>query len=153
MNKKVSLILAIFIAFVGILLVSVLGLLPEDLRDNVKMQELFFDITPNNKGAKVLEKNFKANDNTVDLYSITIYAPLETTNIIVRYSTDQPLDKVAVSSTGILTIYDLKLSAFNVFVESTDGSNLKDKLTIKKPKRKILRRFCAFQPIPAPYQK
>lgn len=133
MNKKVSLILAIFIAFVGILLVSVLGLLPEDLRDNVKMQELFFDITPNNKGAKVLEKNFKANDNTVDLYSITIYAPLETTNIIVRYSTDQPLDKVAVSSTGILTIYDLKLSAFNVFVESTDGSNLKDKLTIKKP--------------------
>lgn len=133
MNKKVSLILAIFIAFVGILMVSILGLLPEDLRPNVKMQELYFDITPNSKGAKVLEKNFKANDNTVDLYSITIYAPIETTNIVVRYSTDQPLEKVAVSSTGILTIYDLKLNSFNVFVESTDGSNLKDKLTIKKP--------------------
>ena len=57
MNKKVSLILAIFIAFVGILMVSILGLLPEDLRPNVKMQELYFDITPNSKGAKVLEKN------------------------------------------------------------------------------------------------
>ena len=59
MNKKVSLILAIFIAFVGILMVSILGLLPEDLRPNVKMQELYFDITPNSKGSKVIEKNFK----------------------------------------------------------------------------------------------
>ena len=38
-----------------------------------------------------------------------------------------------VSSTGLVTIYDLKLSAFNVFVESKDGTNLKDKVTIKKP--------------------
>lgn len=133
MNKKVSLILALFVALVSIVLVSTFGLLPEDLRDNTKMEQLYFEVEPNSNGAKVYVMNFKANNNTLNLYDIIVYLPYETTNIVLQYSTDQPKEKVVVSSTGILTIYDLKLKSFNVFVRSTDGSNLEDKLTIKKP--------------------
>lgn len=133
MNKKVSLMLAIFVALVSIVFVSTFGLVPEDLRDNVKMETLYFDIEVNSKGAKVLTMNFKANNNTIDLYSMIVYGPNETTNIVLQYSTNMSKDRVAVSSTGMLTIYDLSLMSFNVYVKSTDGSNLEDKLTIKKP--------------------
>lgn len=136
MNKKVSLILAIFVALVSIVFVSTFGLLPEDLRTKIKMETLYFkddEIKILDNGSKILTRNFKANDNTVDLYSMIVYGPLDATNIVLEYSTDQPKDKVAVSSTGILTIYDLSLMSFNVYVRSTDSSNLEDKLTIKKP--------------------
>ncbi|MBQ9786133.1 MAG: hypothetical protein IJW25_01550 [Clostridia bacterium] len=133
MNKKVSLILAIFVALVSIVLVSTFGLIPEDLRENTKMEQLYFNLEPNANGAKVLVMNFKANNNTVNLYDMIVYLPYETTNITLQYTTDQAKGKVVVSSTGILTIYDLSLKSFNVYVKSTDGSNLEDKLTIKKP--------------------
>lgn len=134
MNKKVALMLSIVIAFVSIIFVSTFGLMPENLLQDVKMQELFFDREVDSvTGEKTIVKNFKANDNTIDIYAMVVYAPLDATNIVIQYTTDQPKEKVAISSTGILTIYDLTLNSFNVYIRSTDGSNLEDTLTIKKP--------------------
>ncbi len=126
MNKKTSLIIAIFMALFGIILVSTFGLVPEDLRENVKMQELYFT-------EKVITKNFKANDNTINLYDKIVYAPNNTTNIKLQFSTDKPSDKVSISSSGLLTIYDLSITSIVVTVKSTDSSNLSAKITIKKP--------------------
>ena len=126
MNKKTSLIIAIFMALFGIILVSTFGLVPEDLRENVKMQELYFT-------EKVITKNFKSNDNTIDLYEKIVYAPNNTTNIKLQFSTDKPSDKVSISSSGLLTIYDLSITSIVVTVKSTDSSNLSAKITIKKP--------------------
>ena len=113
-------------ALFGIILVSTFGLVPEDLRENVKMQELYFT-------EKVITKNFKSNDNTIDLYEKIVYAPNNTTNIKLQFSTDKPSDKVSISSSGLLTIYDLSITSIVVTVKSTDSSNLSAKITIKKP--------------------
>ena len=126
MNKKTSLIVSVFMALLGIILVSIFGLVPEDLRENVKMEQLYFTETS-------ITKNFKADDNTINLYEKIVYAPNDTTNIRLQFSTDKPKDKVSVSSSGIVTIYDLQITAFTVTVSSTDGTNLKSTSTIKKP--------------------
>lgn len=126
MNKKTSLIVAVVMALLGIILVSTFGLLPEDLRENVKMQELYFT-------EKVITKNFKANDNTINLYDKVVYAPNNTTNVRLQFSTDKPNDKVTISSSGLLTVYDLSVTTIIVTVKSTDNSNLSAKITIKKP--------------------
>lgn len=126
MNKKTSLVVAIFMALLGIILVSTFGLVPENLRDNVKMEQLYFT-------EKVITKNFKNNDNTINLYEKVVYAPNDTTNVRLQFSTDKPADKVSVSSTGIVTIYDTGITSFTVTVKSTDGTNLSSKITIKKP--------------------
>lgn len=133
MNKKVSLILAIFVALVSIVFVSTFGLLPEDLRNNVKMNTLYFDIEPNGKGAKVYIMNFKANNNTIDVYSMVKFGPNETTDVSLTFTTNVPKEEVAISSTGIVTIYNLSISSFTITVKSNDGSNLQDKLTISRP--------------------
>ena len=133
MNKKVSLIVAIFVALVSIVFVSIFGLLPEDLRPNIKVESLYFDIEANSSGSKVLTMNFKANNNTINLDSMVKYGPLDATNVVFQYSTDQPKDKVVVTSTGILTIYDLSLMSFTVTIKTTDSSNISDSLVIKKP--------------------
>ena len=126
MNKKTSLVAAIFMALLGIILVSTFGLVPENLRENVKMEQLYFT-------EKVITKNFKNNDNTINLYEKVVYAPNDTTNVRLQFSTDKPADKVSVSSTGIVTIYDTGITSFTVTVKSTDGTNLSSKITIKKP--------------------
>lgn len=134
MNKKVAFLLAVIIAFVGVVFVSTFGLMPENLLQDVKMQELYFDMDAHpTTGAKIITMNFKANNNTIDIYGMVVYAPLNTTNVTIQFTSDQPKEKVAISSTGILTIYDLTLNSFNVYIHSTDGSNLHDTLTIKKP--------------------
>ena len=133
MNKKVSLIVAVFVALVSIVFVSVFGLLPEDLRDNVKMTSLEFDIAKNKDGVKVYTMNFKANNNTVDVYSMVKFGPAHTTNVALTFSANVPKEEVTVSSTGIVTIYNLSLMSFTITVSSKDGSNLSDKLTISKP--------------------
>ena len=61
MNKKTSLIVAVVMALLGIILVSTFGLLPEDLRENVKMQELYFT-------EKVITKT--KNDNNIFFISL-----------------------------------------------------------------------------------
>lgn len=126
MNKKTSLIVAVFMALLGIILVSTFGLVPENLRENIKMEQLYFT-------ESVITKNFKANDNTINLYEKVVYAPNDTTNVMLQFSTDKPADKVSVSSSGIVTVYDLGITSFTVTVKSTDNSNLTAKITIKKP--------------------
>lgn len=138
MNKKVALILAIAISLIGIVFVSTFGLIPESLRIKIKMEKLYFDITPTmnsvtNEQEKTIEMNFKANNNTINLYEYVCILPLDTTDISLQYSTDQATQKIAVSSTGLLTIYDLTIKSFEVTVKSLDGSELKDKLIVRKP--------------------
>lgn len=126
MNKKTSLIVSVFMALLGIILVSTFGLVPENLRENIKMEQLYFTET-------VITKNFKANDNTINLYEKVVYAPNDTTNVMLQFSTDKPVDKVSISSSGLVTVYDLGITSFTVTVKSTDNSNLTAKITIKKP--------------------
>lgn len=137
MNKKVALIFAIAVAFFSIVLVSSFGLLPEDLRKNVVMTDLTFNIEKDKDGEKCIEMNFKANNNTVNLYQYVVYAPFDTTNVTLQFYSDQSTQKVAISSTGMVTIYDLSLNSFIVSVASTDGSNLIDKIVIKKPSSNV----------------
>lgn len=137
MNKKIAFFLSVAIALLSIVLVSTFGLLPEDLRPHIPMTNLSFDIplTKNSDGTytKYIVMNFKANNNTIDLSEKIKYLPFDATNLTLQYFTDQSTDKVAVSATGILTIYELSLNSFVVSVKSTDGSNLTDNIVIKKP--------------------
>ena len=147
MSKKISLILAIVLALVGVVVVSVFGKLPEYLQPKVLMQDIDFvseEITTNNKGDKIYYMDISANNLSVDLYSMVEYKPYNTTNINMKFvltlksGDGEAEDYAKVTKTGFLTFKEDMIDQFKdnilvVTVNSQDGSQLSDSIMIMKP--------------------
>ena len=135
MSKKVSLMLAIIVALLGIVIVSVFGKLPENLYPKIIMQEMYFSsdkIEINKTGEKIYYMRPTKDNLSIDLYDMVQYRPLETTNIDMYFSVNDP-SICAITKTGLLTFYESSINSFSsitVTVTSKDGSNLKDTLKI-----------------------
>ncbi len=136
MSKKLSLILAIVIALLGIVFVSVFGKLPEYLIPKVYMQKLYFsdsEIEITKSGNKVLYFAISYNNLVINLDDMVVYEPNDTTDISVTYTLDD-YSIASVTSTGLLVFEESVITTFiklEVTVTSKDGSNLKDKLIIQ----------------------
>ncbi len=135
MSKKISLILALLVALLGVVLVSVFGKLPEYLIPKVMMQEIYFEdeeIITNKSGGKVLYFEINKDNLSIDIYSMVGYKPLDTTNIDMTFSvSDEKM--VTISKTGFLSFNEdsyRNFKSITVTVMSKDGSNLKDRLII-----------------------
>lgn len=132
MSKKMSLMLAILFAFVGIILTAVWGKVPEDLNARIYIQELYFDITPNDKGIKTIDFRYQPNNANVDLTEYIVLKPLNAHNIMLSYTSDSQY--VTVTSTGYVTFYrDVSVT---ITVKTRDGSNISDKVYIRRPSNK-----------------
>lgn len=143
MSKKISLILAIVVAFLGIILVSLFGKVPEYLLPRVNMEKLYFqdeNITTKKNGDKVYYFRPTFNNLSINLYDMIVYEPNDTTNIAVSfYLSNNKIAKVTV--TGMLTfeeeiVKNNSFTSLEITIYSQDGTNLKDTLTIMNSKYK-----------------
>lgn len=136
MNKKISLILSIFLSFIAIIIVSTYGIVPESLNAKIYIQELKFEnvLIDSKTNAKSLPFNYKPNNNTIDLSQYVSYAPLDATDIGLIYTikTDNP-DDAKITSTGWLTIYNCNKLQYEITVTARDAGKKSDKLIIYKP--------------------
>ena len=146
MSKKISLIIAIVIALVGVLFVAIFGKLPEYLQPKILMEKLYFsseEITLNNSNEKIYLFDPKADDLSIDLYSMVEYRPYDTTNIDVKFTATlksgegKAEDYIRITKTGFLTFKESAIKNFTdhillITVNSQDGSQLSDKLMIMR---------------------
>lgn len=147
MSKKISLILAIVLALVGVLFVSIFGKLPEYLQPKILMEQIYFaneEITVNKSGEKIYFFEPTPDKLSIDLYSMVQYRPYDTTNIDMKFTVSlrsgdgKAEDFIRITKTGFLTfrensINDFKDHVLIITVNSQDGSQLSDKIMIMRP--------------------
>ena len=147
MSKKISLIIAIVIALVGVLFVSIFGKLPDYLQPKILMEKIYFTdekIEYNKSNEKIYFFDPKPDELSIDLYSMVQYRPYDTTNIDMKFTVTlksgdgKPEDFIKITKTGFLTFKESAVQEFTdhilvVTVNSQDGSQLSDKIMIMRP--------------------
>ncbi|MBQ4558440.1 MAG: hypothetical protein IJA61_03595 [Clostridia bacterium] len=135
MSKKISLIISVIVAFMGIILVSIFGKVPEYLLEKVKMEKLYFqdkNIVLDD-GDKIYYFALSYGNMSLNVYDMIVYEPNNTTDISVSYTLSN-YDIAKITQTGMLTFEEHAINSFTsleVTIASQDSSNLSDKLIIR----------------------
>ena len=142
MSKKISLIIAIVVALLGVVVTSIFGQVPVYLRPKILLEEISFeseDIIINNVGNKIYNIKIDEDNMSVDVFSMVTYKPLNATDKTVAFALDCGKDIAVISPTGFLTFKSKAIKEFDtitVTITSQDTSMLTDKLLIKNANKK-----------------
>ena len=118
MSKKISLIIAIVIALLGVIFVSIFGKLPEHLIPKIYMEKLYFQderIELSKSGNKILYFDISIDNLYINLDDMVKYEPNDTTNIAVIYSLDDNTI-ASITTTGLLIFEESAISTFGKFL-------------------------------------
>ena len=140
MNKKIVIMLAAVVAVVSVILVSILGQIP-NFETNILVKEIVIegyldennDLIPckvNANGDKIISLD-EVEPDTILVLKVSVN-PDNANNPDVRYSIDVTDGSVMVSSQGIVTFNSATRTSAVVTVTAVDGSLVSDRVIITK---------------------